>query len=1091
MRRKNGMNDKALLCLIEEYVDSLKLDHTKMHRNATPELSYRPTINKFFNDIKKFFVSSAVVIFEPSSQRNEGRPDWLFCQDPSGIYGYAEAKNFDPVKILDWKRHQKQISRYLSLGSKVMLTDGIDFFLFAPRKTKPKHLALVKKPLDRRSWRPVASADQVWSFFSYFFQNSEPQLVNDVRLIGELAIRSKHLADDIESLVRLRPNEGQDVLESATISALGEIKKTMTTEYDASLSSNERFSKSIAQILIFGAFYAHRHLCKSGKPADLRDRISRFWTGDITTDSENRLKPFRALAAILDKYDRPLHGINYVYSDCLSYLSYIRLSKSQQETPDYHKLYEKFLEKFDPKDKIDFGAYATPAYLARFMIDFSEYVSNIVFGRSVFMRDNKIIEPCCGTGTFLEEVVKKATAQNIPKRRFPTVAGFEILAAPYALSQYRLYQLRDQYPLAAHVNMFLCNTLSDKIVSGNTTPKSPPEQKTLFDWEIREAAKMATPPITLVVGNPPSSDASARLGNSHDAISHIMEDFRPPIAERKSRQNTQKQIKNDFIHFLRWSCYKVENDERGIIACVLPSSLLQHSSYQFARKWIFQNFSDIWIIEFDRDARADPSSPNIFKTLQGRCVIFCAKTDADKETTIRYASIMNEKISDRKKWFASMRKEIKRKSDIEKFFVRVTQSDSGRYLFKPVAAHGSSQYDQFWNLTSSDSKNGIFMRHSSGIKLGMTAALTHLDHGQLSRRMRDIGDADLEHDHLNEKWFRGQVKPPSKRSTSGEIRFSIQKAASGKQNFIKAYSFRPFINSFVFLHEDTLRKAERSGGGTRRRPEVLAAFSNDDNPGISIAPSPLDLDSKMHRFSSFCWNLPDNDLCKRGNGHIFCAAFPMHKPTGKNISRWNSSNKDNINPLLLQALARHGVLSTDVLFYVYAILSSTFFLNEFEGALYTTGTWPKIPIFDGPTFHKLASLGRQIAECEKGNHSPTHTYEILPCDGIRLKKYKIDVASGSIVLYSEDSKRYIITNLDSKCLKHSISGYRVFSEWLKRNKWAYLNRNFTNQDVSTLHSINDALLEQFKLIKRADRVIKDALKSQKLIEPPHATIHSK
>lgn len=1062
---------------------------------GTPELSYRPHIHEFLSKMMKANAPDADVIHEPASQLQKGHPDWLFYHSESlGVYGYTESKGLEPRSSLDWRQHQEQICRYLSLGHKLALTDGVDFFLFGSRQGEPEHIMLAEKPLDARSeWSPAATAPAVRSFFSDFFREPAPRCVTDAGLVADLAVRAKNLAEDIESLVRLRPDEGINAAETRAIGALRSIKETLTGEYDASLSSDERFSKAVSQILVFGAFYAHRHLHGPKKPSDLRKQLAEFWTSEITTDSENRLKPFRALAGILGKDGRPLDAINSVYSECMLYLSYVKLSNDQQERPNYHKLYETFLEQFDPRDRIDFGAYATPSELARFMIGLAEHMSRSVFGRSIFMSNNKIIEPCCGTGTFLEEILREAAARGVGVRDFPAVAGFEILAAPYALSQYRLYQLKERYPLASRVRSLLCNTLSDRITNSSTIPKAPAGQRTLFDDEIREAAEAATPPITLVIGNPPSSDADRRLGISQNAISELMEDFRPPAQERRGRQNVQKQMQNDFVKFLRWACHKVESDEYGIVAFILPSAFLQHRSYEFARKWIFHNFSRVWVVEFDKDARTGAATSNIFHTMQGRCMLFCSRETDKGKAVIRYASVTDLSADEKMTRLKSLLERAVRSRDLEGVFLNVeptADSVGGNYAFKPATPYDGRLYSAFWNLTGADPKNHIFQRHSSGVKLGMTSALTHLDKGQLSRRIRDMGDTSKTYADLTERWFRGQAKPPPESSMSGEIRSSIRKVSADPQGHIKRYSFRPFVNAFAFLHEDTLQKAERSGGGgTRRRPEVLAAFSKNDNPGISVAPSPVDLGAGIQRFSSFCWHVPDNDLCARGNGHVFCSTFPKSGPSGGKSGR-SGSNRNNINPLLEEALRASGIgsesLGTGVVFYVYAVLSSKFYLKRFEGALYSTGRWPKIPMFGGATFAELSSLGRQIAECEEAHVEPARGSKILPNDGIRLKRYEINIPDGTITLHDNGRQRYVLDGFKHPCLEHTISGYSVFGEYLKRNKWAYLRRNFTNDDVHKLYMLNETLSRQLELIRQADRLIESALGTQELIIPPTA-----
>ena len=1083
------MNYDALQQAIGKYTNEFKEEYQNALRGgqATPELSYRNAIHNFFRDLTVLYAPDAHITYEPSSQSKKGHPDWRFHDRRSfGVYGYAESKGFEPNNDLDWKRHRVQIRKYLSLGHKLMFTDGMDFFLFNPRRSEPTRLSLVKKPLKINSeWMLAAPLSKVWHFFSKFFQKPEPRCVSDKHLIEDLAIRAKYFAEEIDLLAKLSPDEGKNSDERDAIAVLGSIKETLASKYDTLLLKHEMFSKAVSQIMMFGAFYAHRHAYVHANDEDLHDRIKSFWTGKITDDGENRLKPFRAMAVMLNENNRALHGISFWYLDYIQYLSYVRLSVSQQEEPDYHELYEAFLDKFDPRDKVDFGAYATHRNIARFMLVFADHISCTTFKKSVFMRGNKIIDPCCGTGTFLEEIVKEAARQNVNADIFPVVAGFEILAAPYALSQYRLYQLRVRFPLASSVKTLLCDTLSDKVIDSETVRDTLTGQNTLLDDEILEAAEMATPPITLVIGNPPSSDAGMHL-NDRGIIGRMLEDFRPSRENRTTRQNIQKQVQNDFMKFLRWGCYKVDHDGQGIIACILPSSFLQSKSYVFARKWIFRNFSNVWVIELDKDARTGTRTSNVFRTLQGRCMMFCTKTTGEQEKTIRYASITDKTRTEKLAWFSSMSASIQQGGEISNIFSRVTPSDN--YSFKPAAQYNAQQYDTFWNLIQCNSNSGIFERHVSGVKLGMTAALTHLDRGQLSRRTRDIADLDMTYTDLRENWFKGQAKPPPERNLSGEIRGLIRKASADMGENIKRYSFRPFINAYVLLHEETLQKAGRSGGGgARYRPELLASFSQNANPGIAIAPSPVDLSDKLQRFASFFWNLPDNELCTRGNARVFCATFPEHKPVGK--GKWDNANRNNISPSLENALRSEGIdsdtVGMDVVFYVYAILSSDAYLDTFEGVLYSNSIRPKIPIFKNPTFDRLASLGKAIAKCEEETRpDPMRACDALPKNGLQLKECEFDLLTGTITLLDYNSKRYTISGFDGACLQHSISGYGVFKEYIKRCKWPYLNRFFTNDDVLKLYSLNDALLKQFRLIDRVNHLIKSALDKHELITPP-------
>lgn len=144
------MTNNKFSQLIDEYLDDFKKIYktAKSSGQTTPELSYRPPLDSLFRSISTLLKNNSVdVIFEPILQKKSGRPDWRFHHYKSmGIFGYVEAKGFDPQKKVDWKPFSKQLQKYLSLGYKVILTDGIDFlFFWSFKPTKALKHIIIKK----------------------------------------------------------------------------------------------------------------------------------------------------------------------------------------------------------------------------------------------------------------------------------------------------------------------------------------------------------------------------------------------------------------------------------------------------------------------------------------------------------------------------------------------------------------------------------------------------------------------------------------------------------------------------------------------------------------------------------------------------------------------------------------------------------------------------------------------------------------------------------------------------------------------------------------------------------------------------------
>ncbi|MFO8108908.1 MAG: N-6 DNA methylase [Thermoplasmata archaeon] len=148
------------------------------------------------------------------------------------------------------------------------------------------------------------------------------------------------------------------------------------------------------------------------------------------------------------------------YQDYLLLLAHIRLAEQQRQKPDYHKLFEAFLETFDPQTRFDYGAFYTPPELASFSVRLTQaLVETELKGFSLYEPHNKLFDPCCGTGNFLEQLLAHSDRAHLPK-----IVGFEILPAPYALAHYRITMLRGEQPHPPpNVSIVLADTLSDAL----------------------------------------------------------------------------------------------------------------------------------------------------------------------------------------------------------------------------------------------------------------------------------------------------------------------------------------------------------------------------------------------------------------------------------------------------------------------------------------------------------------------------------------------------------------------------------------------------------------------------------------------------
>jgi hypothetical protein len=1043
---------------------------------STPELSYRPILDSFLKNVANQIDPAIEVIFEPRSQGKSGRPDWRFYDSKSlGLYGFTEAKATSLVSELDPAQFADQIAKYLGLDSKLILTDGFEFIFYEPNAGSPTRLQLLKKPIT--NWTPAEPTGLLETQFRFFFKESGFRRCTEERLMEETAKRAAALSDTVKDLADLGPGAGVDQAENATIEALRELKIVLEEHHDPALRTATVFADFVAQVLVFGLLYAHRIVTGPGDtPVQRRDKIQNFWSGSSYIASTERLRPFRALLEILGNELGSQGPLGVWYQDCLLLLAHIELDTSQRSAPDYHLLYERFLSAFDPETRFDFGAFYTPPELVSFAVRLTQaVVDQELTGLSLYDEGNKLIDPCCGTGTFLEELITHSDSRG----HIPEIIGFEILPAPYALAHYRAAMLGSNAGPPSNLSIILTNTLSDEIEAQAGPPKTstPRTLLDLIEAEQEAARNLAEPPLTLIIGNIPSSDAYAHADGPHfDLINRMVEDFRPPLIQRRSRQNIQRALQNPFVKFLRWTAARLQaNTESGLFALVLPSAFAENQSYRYARKWIAERFPNLWLLDIDSDGRTGQAASGVFKTLQGRSLLVGVKGSADSQSPeIRYASIVNLQRVEKLEELARDRNG----SEILEMFETIGL-DEATYNFRPAGLYDAEPYNRFWPLYPNDEtpnadERCVFERHCSGIKLAPSAMFVHPLLPLLKRRSRDIGNATIPVETLIREWYSGQDKPPSAKKFSSEVREAIGRAT--KDNRFEQYAFRPLMHLPALLSEEALSLlAAQPNSGTRPRPEVLSAFRHPDTIGMSIAPAPKELGGEIHRFVSLCWGPPDNDLCSRGNAQILCNQFPENKLPRRN---WNPTPLPNIDSQLVETLTTIIGKSAEetsklVVYYSYAIMCSTVFLKTFEAALLITvdtANRPRIPFpRDARLFMSIAEMGAQLAELENPNHPTLLTNNIVRFSDLYkgefiLSSSKIDEEAETLNLLENKAIACSINPIPREILGFQVGGYAVLQQWLKFHSNRYTRSAFTKEQYLDLLTLLSRIERQMGIV---------------------------
>jgi hypothetical protein len=287
----------------------------------------------------------------------------------------------------------------------------------------------------------------------------------------------------------------------------------------------------------------------------------------------------------------------------------------------------------------------------------------------------------------------------------------------------------------------------------------------------------------------------------------------------------------------------------------------------------------------------------------------------------------------------------------------------------------------------------------------------------------------------------------------------------------------------AFINEEVFKVLARTaGGGARIRPEIMTIARHSPNfRGLSVAPAPSELGSTLKPFSSFCWGVPDNDLCARGTSKILSIYFPQYK-TSQN---WDPTLLLNINAELLQKLSSSYVNTTqdhildNMLFYLLSILKSNYYLEGFSETLFGVAGEAIPPICfpkDVQIFNALSDYGRHIANMETesgranlegiGNISTTR-------ETFKFTSFKVKSIDSKIVLFEDTAEVVSICDLTPEVLAYEVAGYNVIETYLKFNKSFYTNTNTDRSQVQEIRKVLHGIKEVIDTTLQIDLIFEE------------------
>ena len=861
--------------------------------------------------------------------------------------GVIEAKAFDAD--VERVSQTEQVRNYLGRYRLVLVTNFREFLLLdLDRNGNPRRVdALYRFAASEESFaeaigRPRALAERHAPTFDEFIQRgllhnaplaAPADLAHFLASFAREAKARVELAGDIPAIRDLRVAFSQ---------ALG-----MTFKDEG----GERFFRSsLVQTLFYGVFSAWVLWHKQHPVAnDVFHWQEAIWT--LRVPMINVLYAQIAQPAALE----PLGLVEVLdwTADTLNRVEYGEFFRQLQHGDAVQYFYEPFLHEFDPDLRKQLGVWYTPREVVRYMVERIDQILRSELGIQDGFADERVIvlDPCCGTGAFLVEVLHRIDATlrangvgalraHRLKQAAEKIFGFEILLAPFVISHLQLGLLLQEFdaPFAENerASVFLTNALTGWV------PPAGPQQRLMFaqmqqELDRADNVKQRTT-VLVIIGNPPYYGfAGIAVGEERELSTAYRSTVR--VAHPKGQG-----LNELYIRFFRAAERKiVEHSQEGVVCYISNYSWLDSKSCPGMRERYLDAFDSIWIDSLNGDAfstgKTTPDGapdPSIFSTeanhegIQvGTAVSLLVRKREHAPTT---------RVHYREFWGVNKRQQLAdaMPRGSGPAYQLLQPELELRLPFTPVIHEPDYP---LWPLLPE-----LLPQSFPGVKTSRDDLLVHIEREQLIARMGEYFDPEVPNQRVAE--IAPKAMTSGGRFDAPAVRAYLVGRGMMRDNFVP-FCYRPFDVRWLYWEPETKLLDEK-------REEYYGEL---DGNSLWIAAA----QDQRRKFDPpvITRHLASLHVIERG-----ASLFPtmVHAPQAHlhEVEANAGRRQPNMSPELREYIRRvNGSTSEDVFFHIVATLYCPAYRKANSGAL--LHDWPRIPMpSDVEKLRTSATLGRNI-----------------------------------------------------------------------------------------------------------------------------------
>ena len=753
---------KDTIQFVEEYFKDLRDIHQT--GGGVKEESFYGSLANLLNGIGKNLKPQVKCIIQLMN-RGAGQPDgglftkeqWDHGNAQAPLLGQVPSRGVIEIKPTDddaWvTADSEQVSKYWKKYQLVLVTNYRDFVLIGkdhdgkPVKLESFRLATDEADFWMKTAHPKKFAQQCKGTFSEYLRRTMLQAA-PVSSPMDLAWFLASYARTANARIESKDIPAMKSVRSALEAALG-----LKFEGD---KGEHFFRSTLVQTIFYGIFSAWVLWSKkrSYTAPDIFSWHDALWElkvpvmqalfGQIVTPAH--MGPLE----LEDTLDWASSTLNRV--DRASFFSAFEEGKAVQY------FYEPFLEAFDRELRKQLGVWYTPPEIVQYMVSRVDTILreelNIVDGladQNVF-----VLDPCCGTGSYLVEVLKHIhqtlktkggdalLASDLKQAALKRVFGFEILPAPFVISHMQLGLLLQNLgaPLSEtpyeRAGVYLTNALTGWEPLDAEKEKAFQAMFPELREEQNEARKVKQKvPILVILGNPPYNAfaGTATTKEERDSVA--------PYKEGLIKKWGIKKFNLDdlYVRFFRMAERRIaEQTGRGVVSFISNHSWIEEPSFVVLRQHLLQSFDVFWIENLHGNRKISEYAPDgrtsetIF-AIPGFSVgiqqgvatsLWVKKAEKTAEPKIHFRDDLNaaRAVERRKQLLNSLG--IK---DFNSYYQFASPSESNRYSFRPSKV--SAEYLAWPSL-----ENLTDFKPTLGILENRKEALIDIDKHIIENRMK-------------------------------------------------------------------------------------------------------------------------------------------------------------------------------------------------------------------------------------------------------------------------------------------------------------------------------------------------------------------